>query len=331
MSATFVMLIVLFYPYVKKWVYPYINNKNSKVIDNKNKYIKDKTYLVKNKVKYVKDKVDPLKNGFINKNRSELVNKSKFKNLDLINRSTEKVNDFSTVPDHQNKKLNKDLSRDLIDSEYNQDLNNKQDNKEENQNVTLNEWGSEDIDLNNDMNGNLNKLDIDNEEDHDFVAKSWNEPMMENQKELIDNFKDSDEHSKDYKNSSSNKSESKISFLTNDESILNNELSYDGDDNLKNKSLRNKDLKAIDNGDNNLKTKSTPNLNEQEKSSVGSNDLSLAYDNNLGKLSVGRHIIFNYNDESYLSEILEIKHNNIKVLYRGNHRWIQISDVKKIL
>jgi hypothetical protein len=44
----------------------------------------------------------------------------------------------------------------------------------------------------------------------------------------------------------------------------------------------------------------------------------------------GAEIIFNYGGESYSSKILEIKHENIKVKYRGQEKWINFSDVKKV-
>ena len=47
-------------------------------------------------------------------------------------------------------------------------------------------------------------------------------------------------------------------------------------------------------------------------------------------IKVGDEIIFNYNGESYSSKILEIKHENIRVKYRAQEKWISFSDVKKI-
>lgn len=47
-------------------------------------------------------------------------------------------------------------------------------------------------------------------------------------------------------------------------------------------------------------------------------------------IKVGNEIIFNYNGESYSSRILEIKHENIKVKYRAQEKWINFSDIRKI-
>ncbi|RBQ24312.1 hypothetical protein ALNOE001_02150 [Candidatus Methanobinarius endosymbioticus] len=47
-------------------------------------------------------------------------------------------------------------------------------------------------------------------------------------------------------------------------------------------------------------------------------------------LKVGDDIIFNYNGESYSSRILEIKHENIRVKYRAQEKWISFSDIKKV-
>lgn len=47
-------------------------------------------------------------------------------------------------------------------------------------------------------------------------------------------------------------------------------------------------------------------------------------------INVGDEIIFNYNGETYSSKIFEIKHENIKVKYRAQEKWIGFSDIKKI-
>lgn len=51
---------------------------------------------------------------------------------------------------------------------------------------------------------------------------------------------------------------------------------------------------------------------------------------NYYNIKVGDEIIFNYNGESYSSKILEIKHENIRVKYRAQEKWISFSDVKKV-
>ena len=47
-------------------------------------------------------------------------------------------------------------------------------------------------------------------------------------------------------------------------------------------------------------------------------------------LTLGKQIIFNYNGESYSGPILDIKHGNIKVKYRGREEWIKSSEIKKV-
>lgn len=47
-------------------------------------------------------------------------------------------------------------------------------------------------------------------------------------------------------------------------------------------------------------------------------------------IKLGDEIIFNYSGESYSSRILEIKHENIKVKYRAQEKWISFSDIKKV-
>ncbi|WP_067260258.1 hypothetical protein [Methanobrevibacter cuticularis] len=48
-------------------------------------------------------------------------------------------------------------------------------------------------------------------------------------------------------------------------------------------------------------------------------------------LNVGDHIIFNYNSENYSSQVLDIKHENVKIKYRSQEKWINLLDIKKIL
>ncbi|MDR0900277.1 MAG: hypothetical protein LBM26_01315, partial [Methanobrevibacter sp.] len=47
-------------------------------------------------------------------------------------------------------------------------------------------------------------------------------------------------------------------------------------------------------------------------------------------INVGDEIIFKYNGESYSSQILEIKHQNVRVKYRNQEKWINLTDIKKI-
>ncbi|KZX16392.1 hypothetical protein [Methanobrevibacter filiformis] len=49
------------------------------------------------------------------------------------------------------------------------------------------------------------------------------------------------------------------------------------------------------------------------------------------KIKIGEDIIFFYNNENYSSEVLDIKHDNLKVVYRSKNVWINLTDVKKIL
>ncbi|MDR2831104.1 MAG: hypothetical protein LBB45_08790 [Methanobrevibacter sp.] len=284
MSVTFIMLAMLFYPYVKKWIYPHINKNKDKNIS-----IKPKTYPIKNKSD-VKDKI-------ITKDKSKNLNIS---NLDLINRTQK-------VPNRQN--IDKNSNKYSFKGEYNKDSDDK------GKNLDVNKWINKDKGL---------KWNAKNE-NYDFVAKSWNEPMLENQKETVNHFKNTAEDLNEFKHEklSSDKSKQKISFLADDESInnehINNRSSNNENNNLKNDDLNNKDLKTA---------KTKPIHDEQVKPS---DILSTFYDSSLEKISIGKHVIFNYNNESYLSEILEIKHDNIKILYRGSYKWIQLSDIKKIL
>ena len=49
------------------------------------------------------------------------------------------------------------------------------------------------------------------------------------------------------------------------------------------------------------------------------------------KIKIGDTIIFFYNNERYSSIVLNIKHDNLKVIYRSKEKWINLTDVKKVL
>ena len=49
------------------------------------------------------------------------------------------------------------------------------------------------------------------------------------------------------------------------------------------------------------------------------------------ELTLKDNIIFTYNNENYSSYVLEIKHDNVKIKYRYQEKWINVSDIKKIL
>ncbi|WP_080460091.1 hypothetical protein [Methanobrevibacter arboriphilus] len=92
--------------------------------------------------------------------------------------------------------------------------------------------------------------------------------------------------------------------------------------------------KEYENYNNHDNLKYSDSHNDDEKSSYteGLFDMGekILIGGNYYDIKVGDEIIFNYNGESYSSKILEIKHENIRVKYRAQEKWISFSDVKKI-
>lgn len=86
------------------------------------------------------------------------------------------------------------------------------------------------------------------------------------------------------------------------------------------------------NNHNNLKYSDSHNDDEKSSYTEGLFDMGekILIGGNYYDIKVGDEIIFNYNGESYSSKILEIKHENIRVKYRAQEKWISFSDVKKI-
>lgn len=57
---------------------------------------------------------------------------------------------------------------------------------------------------------------------------------------------------------------------------------------------------------------------------------TVVIDNERYNLTLGKQIIFNYNNESYSGPILDMKQGNVKVRYRGQEEWIKSSEIKKV-
>lgn len=366
------------YPFLKEKVdssfkneKPNINKKIKPNLKNKVEYI-EKTYPnIINKVKSIKDKTHPIKNKI-----NSFTKNKKSSNLDLKKNNKNDFSIVPKHGAKRfNEGLNKNLvnTNKNLDINHQKFENNRLKDKKEdkkivhwikNENTGLNDTNlNKNNELNNkdtkldkgidsDNNGKLNdnkiekdnelskdnKLKIDDKEKFDFVAKKWEEPMMKNHKDLVDNFKENNKLSKNY-NPIPKKPKPKISFLTENmgeplkKKNENNSLDYEPLNKNSNKQVKTSSLNNnLKNKTEKIENKLNNDFNKKMKTPKNSNkDDSSLHKNQLGKISVGKHVIFNYNNESYLSEILEIKHENIKVLYRGNHKWIQLSNIKKIL
>ena len=92
-----------------------------------------------------------------------------------------------------------------------------------------------------------------------------------------------------------------------------------------------KDYKKYNNHDD-LKNSNSYSNDEKSSYNEGLFDMGekILIGGNYYDIKVGDEIIFNYNGENYSSKILEIKHENIRVKYRAQEKWISFSDVKKI-
>jgi hypothetical protein len=137
-----------------------------------------------------------------------------------------------------------------------------------------------------------NNNNINNDNNNENEEPENIEQRDEINKKNIDNFRETDkEYYKEYDTNSDKSSNTK--------NIPENYNSYE-----KNEPLNYKEV-----------------LDVSEQVIVGGNPCSI---------KVGDDIIFNYNGENYSSTILEIKHENIRVKYRSQEKWISFSDIKKV-
>lgn len=266
---------------------------------------------------YIKDK---LKNSdFITRPDLNLFHRSKNRNKNDISKLDEPL-DLNKIKHFKN------LDSKIYKKEKGgQRFSNKKSN---NDNLEiLNNEISQDDKLNDEIIFNKNSKD----ENYAFVAKSWEEPMRENHKDIISNFADVQKKSKeesDHANINiSSTDETPTSYY---EKELDKEIFSLIDDASPKKNIDNESLekKKLSKGKkSNLKPPSPKNQSNKIKHNNLNNQATTDIET---KLSLGKQIIFYYNNETYSSEILEIKHANVKVIYRGKYRWIQIKDIRKI-
>lgn len=134
----------------------------------------------------------------------------------------------------------------------------------------------------------------------------------------------------------------------NTHNFINLNKEYDSFEDVIKDLYKNNDLENFDNSLNNSNSnvnsfKNTDYKNKDNPKFEFFTDTIKSKSNNLKKtkiiiikgqtyeLNLKDDIIFDYNNESYSSEVLDIKHGNVKVKYRNQEKWINIGDIKRIL
>jgi hypothetical protein len=150
------------------------------------------------------------------------------------------------------------------------------------------------------------------------VSKSWEEPMGNNHEKILDNNKYDLDNEIAIKNTNLNNAKiaKDNTEISNKKELVTKKSEYDieiAKDNLD----ESEDL-------NQPKLKKTPSNEDTEV-------VGVIIGNKAYELTLKDNIIFTYNNENYSSYVLEIKHNNVKVKYRYQEKWINFSDIKKIL
>ena len=193
------------------------------------------------------------------------------------------------------------------------------------------------------------------EPDNGVATKVFQEPMHSKHQDIIANdYNDSDDpnnsgfddlHNEgklhdDFKNEnlSPNSEEPVSEYITPKKYHYANNEDYDenGDYNPNNEGYNNYDEKENIANDYDLVNNypDYPDKTEHTDSQTTFGALNMTNQVTIGgnryNIKVGDEIIFNYSGESYSSKILEIKHENIKVKYRGNEKWISFLDVRKV-
>jgi hypothetical protein len=325
-TTTIILIIVLIYPYIKDKLK---NNDNSSITQailslihrskDKLKTINNYNSITQPVLNLIHKIKDTNRNNISNLNKNQSLNNIKqLKNLNHKIYKKEEGNKNNNKSDNKKSAHNDLDNKKLVDKQLNNKLNNK--------NLSDNKLNDETI------ANNHPKDEKSDDNAYTFVVKSWEEPMSENHKDIMDNFSDVQKKSKEQnKPDNLNKLNTDKTQTIYYEKELNKEVfSLINNDsklkNINNKSLEKNELSAEEK--NHLKKQSPPqSQTKKTKPNISNNQAILDIPD---KLSLGKQIIFYYNNESYLSEVLEIKHNNVKVLYRGKYRWIQTKDIKKI-
>lgn len=130
-------------------------------------------------------------------------------------------------------------------------------------------------------------------------------------------------------------------LLTINKNDLNNETTTENTEQCNEKIAKNKNEKdlatekseyAVEIAEN--KIDENEEINTEEIREIIPNENTVAeiiIEDKVYELSLKDNIIFTYNNETYSSYVLEIKHDNVKIKYRSQEKWINFSDIKKIL
>lgn len=164
-----------------------------------------------------------------------------------------------------------------------------------------------------------------------IVSKSWEEPMDNKHKELLDNDR------YDLKN----KIVTENTCAHNKKIATNSLISTENADPQNEKIAKDKNKKELSIKKNEYSVEITENKIEEnedfnkqkilERTTNENSVTEIIIEGKVYELSLKDNIIFTYNNENYSSYVLEIKHDNVKIKYRSQEKWINFSDIEKIL
>jgi hypothetical protein len=192
---------------------------------------------------------------------------------------------------------------------------------------------------------NINKnIKKGSEEEFSFVSKSWEEPMNikeTHEEQLINNFQEPMKtNQKDIIFNHYHEEEDFIIEENEDGSIRILKNSKHQDD-YQNTPSNNDNIDSAENRLNNshddenyIRSQEMDKLDSDEKISQHTplkSNTSFIKNGNVYDLKIGDNIIFYYNGETYSSKILNIKHENLEVIYRSSKKWISVDNIKKVL
>ncbi len=158
-----------------------------------------------------------------------------------------------------------------------------------------------------------NQEDNKEEKNKDLVNKS-----KKNKNKLINNLK----------NTFFKRNHSNESLYDKDISIIENEngfsISKNENSDFENHNNKNSEINSKKDTNENISKRINSKQKIERKSKI------IIIRGKTYELKIKNDIIFNYNNESYSSQVLDIKHDNVKIKYRSKEKWIDIKDIKKI-
>jgi len=150
------------------------------------------------------------------------------------------------------------------------------------------------------------------------ISKYWEKPMDVNHEEILINNKND-----------LNKEIARESNGSNNEKIAKNKTEITNEKELTTKKSE-YDIEIARNLEEN-ENLSKPQIKRKIANESSIEVVEIIIEGKVYELTLKNNIIFTYNNENYSSYVLEIKHDNVKVKYRSQEKWVNFSDIKKIL